>query len=168
LAFSQGARALENGDDLKQPTVNGGLTKEGQVFKKIMVPVDLAHVASLGRALDCAIDLAQRHGAEITYVGITAPAPSALAHNMTEYEAKLKAFAASQAEGHDITATGHMVESHDPAAEMDKALMVAVREVQPDLIVMQSHKPGLTDYLFEGHGPYLAQHAKTSVMLVRD
>lgn len=166
--FSRGDEAHEDGTDLNQPTVNGGLTKEGQLFKKIMVPVDLAHVASLSRALDCALDLAQRHGAEITYVGLTAPAPSALAHNMAEFEAKLKAFAASQAEGHNIKATGHMVECHDPAVELDKSLMVAVREIQPDLVVMQSHKPGLVDYVFEGHGPYLAQHANASVMLVRD
>lgn len=138
------------------------------MFSKIIVPVDLAHEAALGRALDCAADLAQRHGARITYLGVTAALPSSVAHSPAEYVKKLDAFAAKQAQAHGVEATGHMVESHDPSVDMDRSILAAVDELQPDLIVMQTHKPGLKDYLFEGHGPFLAQHAKTSVMLVRD
>lgn len=138
------------------------------MFKKIMVPVDLAHVGSLDRALACAAGLAAQHGAEIVYVGVTAPTPGAIAHSPSEFAAKLAEFAAGQASQHGVTTTSHMVQSHDPAVDMDKSLLKAVADTGADLVVMHSHKPGLSDYIFEGHGPYLAQHAKASVLLVRD
>ncbi|WP_050927742.1 universal stress protein [Aestuariivita boseongensis] len=138
------------------------------MFSKIMVPVDLAHAASLDRALTCAAGLAGQYGAEIVYVGVTAQTPGSVAHTPAEYKSKLADFAAGQSGQHGITATSHMVESHDPAVDMDKALLKAVADTGADLVVMQSHKPGLSDYIFEGHGPYLSQHAKASVMLVRD
>ncbi|MCR9110482.1 universal stress protein [Marivita sp. XM-24bin2] len=138
------------------------------MFNRIMVPVDLAHAESLDRALKCAADLAGQHGAEIVYVGVTAQTPGAIAHTPAEFKGKLADFAKEQSEQYGVSVTSHVIESHDPAAEMDKDLLKAVRETGADLVVMQSHKPGLTDYLFEGHGPYLAQHAEASVMLVRD
>lgn len=138
------------------------------MFSKIMVPVDLAHKGALGRALDCAADLAQRHGAQVTYLGVTAAMPSAVAHSPAEFGKKLDAFAAEQGQAHGIEVASLVAESHDPAVDMDRTILRAVDKIRPDLIVMQSHKPGLADYLFEGHGPFLAQHSKTSVMLVRD
>lgn len=138
------------------------------MFNRIMVPVDLAHAASLDRALICAADLARQHSAEIVYVGVTAPTPGSVAHTPAEYKGKLAEFATGQADKYGVSATSHVVESHDPAVQMDKDLLKAVSDTGADLVVMQSHKPGLSDYIFEGHGPYLAQHAKASVMLVRD
>ena len=50
---------------------------EGKVFKKIMVPVDLAHLDKLERALDVASDLAKHYQASVCFVGVTSPQPSA-------------------------------------------------------------------------------------------
>jgi nucleotide-binding universal stress UspA family protein len=138
------------------------------MFSKIMVPVDLAHAGSLDRALRCAAGLAVQYGAELVFVGVTAQTPGSVAHSPAEYKSRLTDFAAVQSGTHDVAASCHVVESHDPAVDMDKALLKAVGDTGADLVVMQSHMPGLSDYIFEGHGPYLAQHAKASVMLVRD
>jgi nucleotide-binding universal stress UspA family protein len=132
-----------------------------------MVPVDLAHAGSLDRALICAADLAHQHDAQVVYVGVTAAAPSSVAHTPDEYKMKLEKFAANEGEIREIKASAQMLDCHDPAVDMDKTLLKAVSDTGADLVVMQSHTPGIGDYMFEGHGPFLAQHAKASVLLVR-
>ncbi len=137
------------------------------MFKRIMVPVDLAHAASLEKALGCAADLADRYGATVVYAGVTAPAPSSVAHTPQEYADKLEAFAAAQAEAHGITTEVHAITSHDPAVDLDPALIKAVSETGADLVVMASHIPNLTDYVWPSNGGTVAAHAKVSVMVVR-
>jgi nucleotide-binding universal stress UspA family protein len=132
-----------------------------------MVPVDLAHAGSLDRALTCAADLAHQHDAQVIYVGVTAALPSSVAHTPAEYKTKLEKFAAKEAEIREVKGSALVLDSHDPAVEIDKTLLRAVSDTGADLVVMQSHTPGIADYIFEGHGPFLAQHAKASVLLVR-
>ena len=138
------------------------------MFKKIMVPVDLGHAAKLSKALSCAGQLASQFGAEIVYVGVTTPSPGSVAHTPEEYSGKLDAFAAEQAKSYGITATGHMVVSHDPSVDLDPALLKAVDETGADLVVIASHVPNLTDYIWPSNGGSIASHAKVSVFVVRD
>lgn len=138
------------------------------MYDRIMVPIDLGHTDALSRSCDVARDLAGHFGATLVFVGVTSTAPGRLGHNPAEFTEKLAAFAKAQTQPHGVSADIHTVISHDPSADMNRALVKAVTETQADLVVMQSHKPGLADYIFEGHGPYVAQHAETSVMLVRD
>ena len=67
--------------------------------------------------------------------------------------------------GHD--ATTHMIVSGDPAIELDKKLLAAVEDTGADLVVMASHIPNITDYIWASHGGTVAAHSKASVMLVR-
>ena len=137
------------------------------MFKRIMAPVDLAHIEKLGRALDCAADLAKHFGVPITYVGVTSTAPSQLGHNPEEFNQKLQAFTQGQIEKHGVEATAHMAIAHDPPTEVDDALMRAIGETGADLVVMASHVPDAIDYLWPSNGGKLAEHAKCSVMVVR-
>ncbi|WP_137701890.1 universal stress protein [Marimonas lutisalis] len=137
------------------------------MFSKIMVPVDLAHLADLERALTCAADLANHYGAEITYVGVTAPAPSALGHNPKEYEARLTAFAEEQARSRGIKAHEFTAIAHDPTTDLDDTLLKAVKQTGADLVVMASHLPNLTDYVWPSNGGKIAAHAACSVLVVR-
>lgn len=137
------------------------------MFSKIMTPVDLAHLDGLRRALDCAADLAGHYGAGLVYVGVTTQTPGALGHNPAEYAARLQAFAAEQAQAHGIVASAHAMASHDPSIDLDDTLFKAIDETGADLVVMASHIPKLTDYLWPSNGGKLAAHAKVSVMVVR-
>jgi nucleotide-binding universal stress UspA family protein len=141
--------------------------KEGHVFRKIMVPVDLAHTDRLARALQVAADLAGHYGAGIVYVGVTAPQPSSVAHNPREFAEKLARFAAAQIEATGVTdATSHSIISHDPAVDLDRKLIAAADEVGCDLIVMGSHIP--RHFRMRSHGGHLASESAHSVMIVRD
>lgn len=137
------------------------------MYRKIMVPVDLAHEDRLARALGVAADLARHWGAELVYVGVTSPHPGRFGHNPAEYAQRLAAFAASQAGAAGVVASSHAAVAHDPATEVDDALLRAVTQTGADLVVMQSHLPGLVDYVWPSNGGKIAAHAKTSVLVVR-
>jgi len=137
------------------------------MYKSIVVPVDLAHVADLNKALKTAGDLAKHYGASVCYVGVTAATPSSVAHNPAEYEQKLAAFAADQASTYGHTATSKAVVSHDPAVDLEDGVLGAVTETGADLIVVASHVPNLADHLWPAHGGTIARRADVSVMIVR-
>ncbi|QIE54741.1 universal stress protein [Pikeienuella piscinae] len=137
------------------------------MFRKILTPVDLAHLGALDRALEVSADMAKRHGAEIVYVGVTTQAPSAVARTTEEYERKLSTFAATEGEKHGCKTSAHMVVSHDPAIDLNINLMRATEEIGADLIVMGTHIPGLAEHVWASHGGAVASHAGVSVFLVR-
>ncbi len=137
------------------------------MFKKIMVPVDLRHTERLGRALKAAADLAGIYGATVCYVGVTSPEPGEFGRNPDEFAARLAGWAREEASRHGHAAESHAIVSHDPTTELDKALQNAVGETGADLVVMATHMPNVTDYIWASHGGTLAQHSGASVMLVR-
>jgi len=140
------------------------------VYKKIAVPVDLAHSDKLQKAIGVAADLARLHDAQVTYIGVTAATPGPGGHNPDEYRAHLDAFAAEQAKAQGIGVATHAVVSHDPAADLDRSLLKAVEDIGADLVVMATHAPGIADHfwhLWPSHGGAMAKQAKASVFLVR-
>ena len=64
------------------------------MYEKIMVPVDLAHVDRLEKALTTAADLARHYRIPICYVGVTTSLPGAVAHTPAEFARKLEQFGA--------------------------------------------------------------------------
>ncbi|QPM89698.1 universal stress protein [Pseudooceanicola algae] len=137
------------------------------MFTKIMVPVDLDHLARLEKALTCAGALAMQFKAELIYVGVTSALPGSLAHNPAEYGHKLKAFADEQGARYGVACSSIAKLSHDVAVDVDHALLEAAEDSGADLAVMASHAPGFIDRVWPSHGGRLASHARISVMLVR-
>ena len=138
------------------------------MFKRIMAPVDLAHLDKLERALQVTAEEAKLHNAAVTYVSVSAAAPSALAHTPDEFKARLKDLASKQAMAHGITATSHAIISHDPTTDVDDALLKCVSDTGADLVIMASHRPGLADYFWPSNGGKIAGHTDASVFIVRD
>jgi nucleotide-binding universal stress UspA family protein len=137
------------------------------MFSKIMVPIDLRHTDQMEKALDVAAEMARHHGASVTYVGVTTSQPSSVAHTPAEYTRKLKAFAEQSGAAHGFAADARVYVSHDPAVDLDDTLLKAIGEVGADLVVMQSHVPGLQEYLWPSNGGAVATHAPVSVVIVR-
>ena len=152
------------------PTPEGapsGSAEEARLYKKIMVPVDLSHADRLEKALRTAADLAGHYGVPAVYVGVTAATPGPVAHTPEEYAKKLEAFAKSQAEAHGHAAESHAAVSHDPSIDLDDTLLDCVKETGADLVVMASHVPNLTDYVWPSNGGTIATHSDASVFVVR-
>ena len=138
------------------------------MFQKIMTPVDLAHVEDTRKALQCSAELAKLYNAEVSYVGVSAPAPSEIAHNLQEFSSKLDAFAEEQAAKHGIATTARVEPCNDPTTDVDDALLRAVKATDADLVVMQSHLPKLSDYVWPSNGGKVVRHSDVTVMVVRN
>lgn len=137
------------------------------MYKKIMVPVDLAHIDRLEKAIGTATDLAKHYSIPICLVGVTAETPTEVAHTPAEFAEKLAAFGARQAAAHGLEIETAAYPSHDPSVDLDKTLMAAATQCGADLIVMASHVPGLPDHFFASNAGVVASHAKVSVFVVR-
>jgi nucleotide-binding universal stress UspA family protein len=137
------------------------------MYKRIVVPVDLAHSDHLAKALDTATDLARHYGATLTYVSVTAETPTSVAHNPREFGEKLAAFAARRAAADGVEIATKAYTATDPTIDIDSFLLRAAEETEADLVVIASHKPGLADYFWGSHGGKLAGHATISVFVVR-
>ncbi|EPX76226.1 universal stress protein [Salipiger mucosus] len=137
------------------------------MFNRIMVPIDLTHADKLEKALDVAGDLAAHYGATLIYVGVTTEQPSSIAHTPAEFAEKLEAFAKEKGKAHGTDAESKAYSSHDPSIDLDDTLLKAVGETGADLVVMASHIPNVTDYIWPSNGGTIAGHSKASVMVVR-
>jgi nucleotide-binding universal stress UspA family protein len=135
--------------------------------RKIMVPVDLAHVERLEKAITTATDLAKHYGIPICFVGVTAETPTEIARTPKEFGEKLEAFGARQSEKHGLEVDTVAYPSHDPAVDLDRTLIAAAKESGADLIVMASHLPGLQEHVFASNAGAVASHAGASVFVIR-
>jgi nucleotide-binding universal stress UspA family protein len=132
-----------------------------------MVPVDLAHLGALEKALTVAADLSRHYGAALCYVGVTTSQPNEVAPTPEAYERKLKAFAHEHApdSGHEPTA--RVYHDADPVADLDDILVRAIGEVGADIVVMATHLPKHLDAIMPANGSVIAKHTDASVLLVR-
>ena len=139
------------------------------MYHKIMVPVDLAHLDKLYKALNTAMDIGKHYGASLCYVAVTNSAPSEVAHNPEELADKLVAFAKEQAEYHGIKAESKVMPTADTAVDLDKRLLEAIEATGSDLVVMASHAPGIGDklHILHSNGANLVKHSGVSVFVVR-
>ncbi len=137
------------------------------MFKKILVPVDLAHRDAIEPALTAASDLAREHGAGICYIGITATAPGSVARTPEEYQQKLEEFAREESQKHGQAISARAITTPDPKADLDHVILRAIEDEDADLIVMATHLPSHTDAFLPTHGGYVATHTDRSVFLVR-
>ncbi|WP_428696503.1 universal stress protein [Stappia sp.] len=137
------------------------------MYKKIIVPVDLAHVSRLHKVLKTAADLGRHYNAPVCYVGVISPLPGSVARSPSEFSEKLGAFASKQGEEYGIGTSSHAVTSHDPAVDLDDALLTAIADTGADLVVMASHIPNVADYIWPSNGGTIASHSSASVFVVR-
>lgn len=145
------------------PTVDKGM----KMFRKILVPVDLAHRDAIEPALKLASDLAREHGADVCYIGITATAPGSVARTPEEYQQKLEAFAREESQKHGQPISARAIVSPDPTADLDRDILQAIEDEGADLVVMMTHLPTHMDAILPAHGDHIASHTDKSVFLVR-
>ena len=137
------------------------------MFKKIMVPVDLAHLGALEKPLNVAADMARHYDAALCYVGVTTSQPSSVARTPDEYQQKLLKFAHEHAPDNGQEPSAQVYNSHDPAVDLDDFLIKAVDDIGADLVVMGTHLPHHVDAIMPANGSKVAAHTDVSVFLVR-
>lgn len=137
------------------------------MFKKILIPVDLAHITAIERALAASADLARHYGAQVCYLGVTSSQPGTVARTPEAYAEKLEAFALEQKAIHGQAVSARCINSPDPIADLDDTIIKAIDTEGADLVVMATHLPKHLDAVIPAHGGKIASHTDVSVFLVR-
>lgn len=136
------------------------------MYKTILVPTDIAHLAE-GKLT---IELAVAHASDNTRIVLlnvveeipgwaSVAIPSeVIQKSTTDAQDKLKAVANASGRKMDmIVRTGHSYSTILDVAE----------EVESDLIIIASHRPGLQDYFLGSTAAKVVRHAPCSVLVVR-
>lgn len=136
------------------------------MYKTILVPIEMAHVAA-GKAN---IDLAAQHaaeGAKIILLNVVEDIPNWAA---VELPADLldKSLESSQAELKAIAnAAGMKVQVIVRTGHSYNTILEVAKEKNADLIIIASHRPGLQDYFLGSTAAKVVRHANCSVLVVR-
>lgn len=136
------------------------------MYKTILVPTDIAHLAE-GKLT---IDLAVGHASDDTRIVLlnvveeipgwasVAIPKQVMQKSITDAQDQLKAAANASGRKMDlIVRTGHSYSTILDVAE----------EVESDLIIIASHRPGLQDYFLGSTAAKVVRHAPCSVLIVR-
>ncbi len=137
------------------------------MYKAIMVPVDVAHMDKLDKALTTAADLAAHYKGTATLVAVTANPPDEFGRTFEEFAANLEKLAAEEGKKRGVTFASKAVTTPDPRRELDDVLKAQAHALGADLIIMGSHVPHFAEYIISSNAGYLASHVDTSVFIVR-
>jgi nucleotide-binding universal stress UspA family protein len=136
------------------------------MYRKILVPIDLAH-AEKGRIM---IDIARKLGGKnvsITLINVIEDLPVYVANELPgeltqtiRKNAQIELRGMAEAAG---LSAGIEVRSGRPVT----AILEVAKDLAIDLIVIASHQPGLQDYLLGSTAASVVRHAKHSVLVIR-
>jgi len=136
------------------------------MYKTIIVPIDLSQSDKSPAALRVAKNLAD-HKSRIIIVNVVEDIPAYVAAELpTGFIEKSKEDAEA-----DLTA---LVKDAGLKAEVDvrsgaphSEILAAADEKGADLIIVASHRPGLSDYFLGSTAARVVRHANCSVLVVR-
>jgi len=136
------------------------------MYKKILVPIDMAQVAEGKAIIDDAIEHAAE-GAKIILLYVVEEVPNwaaislpadLLDKSLHEAHDELKAIA---------NATGRKMDVEVRTGHSYNTILDVAEEKEVDLIIVASHRPGLQDYFLGSTAAKVVRHAKCSVLVVR-
>ena len=141
-------------------------------YDNILVPVDLAHDSSWRKALPEAVDFALRHQSRLHLMTVVPDADIPAIANHLPDDIDLRIREKGQ-EGLDELSRQEIPGSLDSQTivaqgRVDKQILKVASDVNADLIIMASHRPKASDYLFSANAAYVTRHATCSVMVVRE
>jgi len=137
------------------------------MYSTIMIPVDLEHTEQMEKALSVGADLVRAYNAEVHLVSITQSSPTKIARTPEEFAEQLSIYADACTDKYGVPFTSHAKTSIGLTVDLDNILSHVAEAIHADLILMASHVPGLSEYIFSSHAGYLASHSKMSVFIVR-
>ena len=144
------------------------------MFQRFLVPVDLADPEFVKPALDTAVALARNSNGVIRLVNVIAMTPVMLAEYVPpDFEVQQRK-AAEDALAIVVKETGlpsARVSSTVRQGGIYQEILEEANSMQPDLIVMSSHRPhrpGIRTYFLGSNAGHVVRYAKCSVLVVRN
>ena len=140
------------------------------MFNRIIVAIDLEQETPPDRLLQAASSIARLNNAELHLVHIIGAAPAIVSQYLESgYEHLAAARAEEQLEA--------LAAQLGPAAgkvvctvrfgDIYQEILAFADKISADLIMLDSHKPGLADYLLGSNASRVVRHASCSVLVLR-
>ncbi len=136
------------------------------MYKTILVPIDMAHMADGNSIIDVAIEHAAE-STEIVLLNVVEDIPGWAANQLSadiidnsleHVSNELKAIANASARPIEVAVrTGHSYNT----------ILKVAKELKADLIIIASHHPGMQDYFIGSTASKVVRHASCSVLVVR-
>ena len=140
------------------------------MYRKILLPIDLGHVASNDKVIAIAVEMARHWQGEIHAVSVVPPISSMIApylpqsveaDSVNDVQDRL-ATLMSESVPDDVKVSIRVVEG-----AVYHEILHEAKKWQADVIVLASHKPELGDYLLGSNAAKVVRHAPMSVFVVR-
>jgi nucleotide-binding universal stress UspA family protein len=140
------------------------------IFKKILIPIDLAEVTIAKPAIDAAVELALQSKGALRLIAVETLLPASfmeyvpLEFDKTQEERAIRALEGigaglafpKESMSHAVRFGGIYVE-----------ILAEADEWGADLIVVGSHRPSMSTYLIGSNAKTIVRHAKCSVLVIR-
>lgn len=136
------------------------------MYKTILVPIDMAHVAEGGKIVDIAKSHAD-NGAKIILLYVVEEIP-----NWAASAIPAGIIDKSKEESRQLLETlaessGPNVEARIRSGHAYNTILDEAEKTGADLVIITSHRPGLQDYLLGSTAAKVVRHANCSVLVVR-
>ena len=145
---------------------------EAQIYRSILVPIDLNAESSWRKSLPTAVELAQSFGAELHLVNVVPALGSGIVAGYLPEGFERQALAAAEThfEGfaREHVPEGVPVSIHLAHGTIYREILRLAERQGCDLIVMASHRPELADYLLGPNAERVVRHTNCSVLVVRE
>ncbi len=136
------------------------------MYKTILVPIDMAHVDEGKAIVDLARQLAA-DGAKIILLNVVEEIPTWAASAIpAEIIDRTKQTSQDQLEAL-AKAGGPNVEARIRSGHAYNTILDEAKSSGAEVIIIQSHRPGLQDYLLGSTAAKVVRHANCSVLVVR-
>jgi nucleotide-binding universal stress UspA family protein len=141
------------------------------MYKKILVPVDLADTDLAKPAIETAVEMAKASGGTVRMVNVQPLTPVMLAEyvppdfEMQQKKSSEDALGIIAGEcGLDAAHVSFTVRSGGIYHEV----LEEAKAIDADLIVMSSHRPAMRTYFLGSNAGHVVRYAKCSVLVVRN
>lgn len=141
------------------------------MFKKILVPVDPAEPAFAESALAKASAFARDYGAKIHLFAVCPEVQSFVASQLPEgfQEREVAETVATLNKiGGDLDVPEGTVDVKVASGSVYHEVIEEATKAGCDLVLMTSHKPGLSTYFVGSNAAHIVRHAPCSVMVLRN
>ena len=141
------------------------------MFHRIILAVDLADPTARPKGLDQALELATQSGGDLRLVNVQPMLPATFMEYVPadfDEEQEKRAKAALDAIAAKLTLPKERVTTAALSGGVYHELLRDATEWKADLVVVGSHRPGMSDYLLGSNAKTIVRHAQCSVLVVRD
>jgi nucleotide-binding universal stress UspA family protein len=140
------------------------------MYKKILVPIDLADPEFAKPAVETAVTLAKASGGEVRLINVIALTPVMLAEYVPpdfDVQQKDSAEEALSIVARESGLPPNQISSVVRQGGVYHEVLEEAQTFHADLIVMSSHRPAMKTYFLGSNAGHMVRYAKCSVLVVR-